>query len=131
MRGPTIMECYFRNPAATKETIDERKWLHSGDIGTILPSGKLKIIDRKKNLFKLAQGEYIAPEKIEAFIELSPFITQCIVEGHSLKNVPVAIVIPDMLYLKQCGKPDDVKDPILVKFIQEEVDKYCKEYKLK
>lgn len=95
MRGPAIMKGYFRNQAATEETIDKRGWMHSGDIGMILPTGKLKIIDRKKNFFKLAQGEYIAPEKIEAFIEVSPWITQVVVEGHSLKNTPVAFVVPD------------------------------------
>lgn len=57
MRGPGIMKGYFRNKEATDETIDKRGWLHSGDIGMILPGGKLKIIDRKKNFFKLAQGE--------------------------------------------------------------------------
>ena len=64
-KGHSQFSGYFRDPVKTKEAIDENGWVHTGDIGAILPSGALKIIDRKKNLFKLAQGEYIAPDKLE------------------------------------------------------------------
>lgn len=54
MRGHSISPGYFREPEKTKESIDSEGWLHSGDIGVILPSGALRIIDRRKNIFKLA-----------------------------------------------------------------------------
>ena len=61
----------------------------------VYPSGALKIIDRSKNIFKLSQGEYIAPEKIEQAIQLSPYIAQCFIYGDSLKGCVVAIVVPE------------------------------------
>ncbi|KAB2579649.1 putative amp-binding enzyme protein [Lasiodiplodia theobromae] len=65
LRGPTRFREYFRNPEETAKTIDEDGWFHTGDIGEIDELGRLKIIDRRKNVLKLAQGEYISPERIE------------------------------------------------------------------
>lgn len=54
IRGYSVFPGYFRDLEKTKETIDTEGWMHSGDIGVILPSGALRIIDRKKNIFKLS-----------------------------------------------------------------------------
>ena len=61
----------------------------------VFENGSIKIIDRSKNIFKLSQGEYIAPEKLENIFVLSPFVEQSFVYGDSLKNCVVAIVVPD------------------------------------
>jgi long-chain acyl-CoA synthetase len=95
IRGPNVFKGYYKDDEKTNEAIDEEGWLHSGDIGLWRPDGCLQIIDRKKNIFKLSQGEYVAPEKIENILMRSPLIAQIFVHGDSKQNDLVAIVVPD------------------------------------
>jgi long-chain acyl-CoA synthetase len=66
----------------TKDTITEDGWLKTGDIGQVLPDCLyLKIIDRKKNIFKLQQGEYVAPDKVENTYLKSNFVAEAFLHG--------------------------------------------------
>lgn len=96
IRGHNVMLGYYKEKAKTKETITQDGWLLTGDIGAISAKGQLSIIDRKKNIFKLAQGEYVAAEKLEViFGTASPYIAQVFVHGDSLQSELVAVVVPE------------------------------------
>jgi len=92
--GPSVFTGYFRDPVNTASAIDEEGWLHTGDVGRIDPYNKgLKIIDRIKEIFKLSQGEYIAPTKLEAIYGKSPYVAQICIYGCSEKSYIIAIVV--------------------------------------
>jgi long-chain acyl-CoA synthetase len=120
IRGPNVFKGYYKDPEKTRETVDDEGWLHSGDIGLWRLDGTLQIIDRKKNIFKLSQGEYVAPEKIENILIRSAFIAQCFVYGDSLQSSLVAIVIPDEDYVRSWVE-DNI--PLLSK---SSIDEICK-----
>ncbi|CAF0850825.1 unnamed protein product [Rotaria sp. Silwood1] len=103
-RSPTLFKGYLKDEAKTREAIDEEGWLHTGDIGQWTPYKTMKIVDRKKNMYKLSQGEYVAPEKIEDVYARSRFISQIFVYGDSFENYLVAIVILNDDYVKQWAK---------------------------
>ena len=71
MMGPSIFTGYYKRPDKTAEAFDEEGWFLTGDVVQVYPNGSIKIIDRSKNIFKLSQGEYIAPEKIENIMTLA------------------------------------------------------------
>ncbi|KAH7470576.1 hypothetical protein PRIC1_001538 [Phytophthora ramorum] len=95
VKGPQMFTEYYENPEMTHESFDERGWFHTGDIGCWNADGTLSIIDRKKNIFKLAQGEYVAAEKIENAYAKSKYIAQLFVYGDSLQSCLVGVVVPD------------------------------------
>lgn len=100
VKGPVVFQGYYKNEEKNKEAIDEQGWLHTGDVVEIWENGTIKLIDRKKNLFKLGQGEYISPEKLENIYNKSQFVAQIFVTGDSLRNYIVAVIVPDMDFIK-------------------------------
>ena len=96
VRGPIVFKGYYDDEENTKKAIDEDGFLHTGDIGMIIPShgNCLRVIDRVKNIFKLQQGEYVAPEKLENILIEDKYVEQIFVYGESLKNYLIAIVVP-------------------------------------
>ena len=98
VKGPGVMVGYYKAPDLTAEVIDEDGWFHTGDIG-ILEDGKyLKITDRKKEMFKLSGGKYIAPQMIENKLKASFFIEQVMVIGAGEKFAS-ALISPNFGYL--------------------------------
>eukprot|EP01056_Protomagalhaensia_sp_Gyna25_P002495 Protomagalhaensia_sp_Gyna_25__2494@NODE_23_length_7676_cov_49_997512_g16_i0_p1_GENE_NODE_23_length_7676_cov_49_997512_g16_i0NODE_23_length_7676_cov_49_997512_g16_i0_p1_ORF_typecomplete_len698_score109_32AMPbinding/PF00501_28/1_9e77AMPbinding_C/PF13193_6/0_0094_NODE_23_length_7676_cov_49_997512_g16_i055077600 len=95
VRGPSVCPGYLLNQTANEEAFTPDGWLRSGDVGVLLPGNCVKIIDRKKNIFKLAQGEYVAPEKIEGIYSRASLVAQVFVYGESTKSALVGVIVPD------------------------------------
>ncbi|XP_022757814.1 long chain acyl-CoA synthetase 1-like isoform X2 [Durio zibethinus] len=92
VRGKTLFSEYYKNPELTRESFKDG-WFHTGDIGQMLPNGVVKIIDRKKNLIKLSQGEYVALEYLENVYGVTPIVDDVWVYGNSFKSMLVAVVV--------------------------------------
>ncbi|KAL5704967.1 long-chain-fatty-acid--CoA ligase [Ranunculus cassubicifolius] len=94
IRGKSLFSGYHKRPDLTHEVVVDG-WFHTGDIGEWQPNGAMKIIDRKKNIFKLSQGEYVAVENLESTFGQCPLITAIWVYGNSFESFLVAVVVPE------------------------------------
>ncbi|CAF4351679.1 unnamed protein product, partial [Adineta steineri] len=106
IRSPAVFKGYLKDEAKTREAIDEQGWLHTGDIGRWTPHKTMRIVDRKKNMYKLSQGEYVAPEKIEDVYARSRFISQIFVYGDSYESCLVAIVVLNDGFVKKWAQTE-------------------------
>ncbi|KAM7541672.1 hypothetical protein Aperf_G00000006882 [Anoplocephala perfoliata] len=100
VRSASCIDGYYKNPELTSKLIDKDGWLHTGDVG-VWQDGCLKIVDRCKHIFKLSQGEYVAPMKLEEVFGRSTLVNQIFVDGSSFGAYPVALVIPKLDNLRQ------------------------------
>ena len=101
VRGANVFLGYYRDPELTAAVLDSEGWLHTGDVGEWTPAGTLKIIDHKKQIFKLSNGDYVAPENTERVYTSSRYIAQCFVHGDSLKSCVIAVVVPRQSTLQE------------------------------
>lgn len=93
LRGPFVFRGYLHDEAATRETVDDEGWLHTGDVGEIDGDGYLRITGRKKEIIITAGGKNLSPEKIENALKTSPYIKEAVAIGDGRKFVSALIQI--------------------------------------
>ncbi|XP_042495245.1 probable CoA ligase CCL6 isoform X2 [Macadamia integrifolia] len=138
LRGRTLFSGYYKRQDLTDEVIVDG-WFHTGDIGEWQPNGTMKIIDRKKNIFKLSQGEYIAVENIESIYGQCPLVTSIWVYGNSFESFLVAVVVPERKAVEDWAaihnETGDFKslctDPKARKYILDELNKTGQKHNLR
>ncbi|KAI9830696.1 MAG: long-chain fatty acid-CoA ligase [Phylliscum demangeonii] len=101
IHGASVMDRYYENEAETKEALTPDGWFKTGDIGEWDKNGHLRMIDRKKNLVKTLNGEYIALEKLESIYRAVPVVANICVYANGNQAKPVAIIVPAEPALKK------------------------------
>jgi len=81
VKSPGLFKEYYRNPEATREARDAEGWFHTGDAGYLDADGQLKIIDRAKDVGKLADGSLFAPKYLENKLKFFPYIKEAVAFG--------------------------------------------------
>ncbi|RJE27495.1 long-chain-fatty-acid--CoA ligase [Aspergillus sclerotialis] len=109
IRGPSVTTQYYENEEETKATIGEDGWFHTGDIAEFNKDGHLKIIDRKKNLVKTLNGEYIALEKLESIYLACPLVANVCVYAAADQQKPIAIIFPSEPALLNLARENGIR----------------------
>jgi long-chain acyl-CoA synthetase len=107
-KGPNVMKGYFKNKEETEKVLRPDGWLHTGDLGRIEDGKFLKIVERKKELYKTSGGKYVAPQPLENKFKESPLIEQIMVVGDNKKFVS-ALIVPSFSNLKEFCKENGIE----------------------
>ena len=91
IRSPGLLREYYKNPTATREVKDDDGWYHTGDAGYLESDGHLKIIDRAKDVGRLADGSLFAPKYIENKLKFFPYIKEAVAYGNARDRVMVLL----------------------------------------
>jgi long-chain acyl-CoA synthetase len=129
LRGPNVMRGYYGHPEETASVFKDG-WFTTGDVGYVDEHGHLFITDRKKDLFKLSNGKYVAPQQIESLLKQSEFVSQVVVVGAGRKQ-PAALIVPEWEAVRQAlsnageeypaGRAELASFPTAVKIVQSDV----------
>ena len=136
IRGKNVMQGYYKLDEETEKVLDADGFYHTGDIGYRDADGHFYITDRKKDLFKLSNGKYVAPQQVESLLKQSPLVSQAVVVGSGRKQVG-ALIVPDWETLKQTLKEEGIQaegtreelceNPYIVKRVQREAIEMTRE----
>ncbi len=136
VRGKNVMRGYLDNPEETAKVIDEEGFYHTGDVGYVDEGGHFFITDRKKDLFKLSNGKYVAPQQVESLLKQSPLVSQAVAVGSGRKQVG-ALIVPDWETLKQTLKEEGIdaegsreelcENPQIIKRVQRDAIEFTRE----
>ncbi|KMZ96775.1 long-chain-fatty-acid-CoA ligase [Plasmodium vivax North Korean] len=112
VKGSSLMVGYFRDEQLTKKSFDEDGFFYTGDVVEVNENNAyVRIIDRAKNIFKLAQGEYIEPEKLENLYTNSIYIENIFVHGYNYENELVSIIVPNEIFVRDYAKKNNLNMP--------------------
>jgi long-chain acyl-CoA synthetase len=106
-KGPNVMAGYYNDPELTESVFDAEGWFHTGDIGSLEENGFLMVTDRKKEIFKLSNGKFIAPQLIENMFKESLAIDQIMIVGEHEKFAS-AIISPNFRYFDEWKKEKNI-----------------------
>lgn len=110
IKSATLVDGYFNRPETTAQVFDAEGFFHTGDIMAEIEPGRLAYVDRRNNVLKLSQGEFVTLSKLEAVFAASPLIRQIYVYGNSERAYLLAVVVPTSQALTRAGD-----DPHLVR----------------
>ncbi|KAM3076872.1 long-chain fatty acid-CoA ligase [Clarireedia jacksonii] len=119
IRGEPVMDGYYDNEEETKAALTEDGWFKTGDIGEFDKNGHLKIIDRKKNLVKTLNGEYIALEKLESVYRAATVVANICVYADQQRTKPIALIVPAEPALKKLAEKIGVSGNSLEELVHE------------
>lgn len=111
VKGPSVSPGYWKNEKETKEAYTEDGWFQTGDIGELTKDGKIKVVDRKKNLVKTLNGEYVAVERLEALYKSNKYVNNICVFADSEHAKPVAVAVILDSVLSEIAKENGVDEP--------------------